>query len=118
MLFSGSPIKRLLSGGRQLFIRPNETRRRLGGRRGLGLWRIHVGSVGGDHDSRSRPPSTAGLCLSGYGFVDYLRRRAMGANRPDQASKLFEERFAVADLDGLMDLYEDRAVFTNAARRA
>jgi len=38
----------------------------------------------------------------------------MGANRPDQASKLFEERFAVADLDGLMDLYEDDAVFTNA----
>ena len=38
----------------------------------------------------------------------------MGANRPDQASKLFEERFAVADLDWLMDLYEDGAVFTNA----
>ena len=38
----------------------------------------------------------------------------MGANRPDQASKLCEERFAVADLDGLMDLYEDGAVFTNA----
>ena len=38
----------------------------------------------------------------------------MGANRPDQASKLFEERFAVADLDGLMELYEDGAVFTNA----
>ena len=35
-------------------------------------------------------------------------------NRPDHAGKLFEERFAVADLDGLMDLYEDGAVFTNA----
>jgi uncharacterized protein (TIGR02246 family) len=38
----------------------------------------------------------------------------MGASSPDEASKLFEERFAAADLDGLMDLYEDGAVFTNA----
>ena len=38
----------------------------------------------------------------------------MGASSPGQASKLFEERFAAADLDGLMDLYEDGAVFTNA----
>lgn len=38
----------------------------------------------------------------------------MGANRPGEASKLFEARFADGDLDGLMDLYEDAAVFTNA----
>ena len=38
----------------------------------------------------------------------------MGASRPDEASRLFEERFASSDLDGLMDLYEDFAVFTNA----
>ena len=38
----------------------------------------------------------------------------MGARRPDEASRLFEERFASSDLDGLMDLYEDGAVFTNA----
>ncbi len=38
----------------------------------------------------------------------------MGASRPDEASRLFEERFARSDLDGLMDLYEEGAVFTNA----
>jgi len=38
----------------------------------------------------------------------------MGASRPNEASRLFEERFASSDLDGLMDLYEDGAVFTNA----
>lgn len=38
----------------------------------------------------------------------------MGATQPGEASKLFEERFAAGDLDGLMDLYEDAAVFTNA----
>ena len=38
----------------------------------------------------------------------------MGADRPREASKLFEARFAAGDLDGLMDLYEDTAVFTNA----
>lgn len=38
----------------------------------------------------------------------------MGARRPQQASKLFEDRFAAGDLDGLMDLYEEGAVFTNA----
>ena len=38
----------------------------------------------------------------------------MGASRPDEASQLFEERFASSDLDGLMDLYEEGAVFTNA----
>jgi len=38
----------------------------------------------------------------------------MGASRPDEASRLFEERFASSDLDGLMDLYEEGAVFTNA----
>jgi ketosteroid isomerase-like protein len=38
----------------------------------------------------------------------------MGASRPGEASKLFEERFAAGDLDGLMDLYEDGAVFTKA----
>lgn len=37
-----------------------------------------------------------------------------GAPRPDAASKLFEERFAAGDLGGLMELYEDDAVFTNA----
>lgn len=38
----------------------------------------------------------------------------MGAERPGGASKLFEMLFAAGDLDGLMDLYEDAAVFTNA----
>ncbi len=38
----------------------------------------------------------------------------MGANRPSDAGKLFQERFASGDLDGLMELYEDGAVFTNA----
>ena len=38
----------------------------------------------------------------------------MGASRPNEASRLFEERFASSDLDGLMDLYEGGAVFTNA----
>ena len=38
----------------------------------------------------------------------------MGASRPNETSRLFEERFASSDLDGLMDLYEDGAVFTNA----
>ena len=38
----------------------------------------------------------------------------MGANRPGEASKLFEARFAAGDLDALMELYEDNAVFTNA----
>lgn len=38
----------------------------------------------------------------------------MGASRPDDASRLFEERFARSDLDGLMDLYEESAVFTRA----
>ena len=51
MLFSGSPIKCLLSGSRELFIWSYETRRRLSGRRGFGLWSIHVRIVGGGHDS-------------------------------------------------------------------
>lgn len=38
----------------------------------------------------------------------------MGADRPSEASKLFEALFAAGDLDGLMDLYEDAAVFANA----
>lgn len=38
----------------------------------------------------------------------------MGVDRPGEASKLFEELFAAGDLDGLMDLHEDAAVFTNA----
>ena len=38
----------------------------------------------------------------------------MGADRPGHAGKLFEELFAAGDLDGLMELYEDDAVFTNA----
>ena len=38
----------------------------------------------------------------------------MGASRPAEASRLFEERFASSDLDGLMELYEESAVFTNA----
>ena len=63
MLFSGSPIKRLLSGGRQLFIRSHETRRRLGGRCGLGLWSIHVRSVGGDNDSPRQTLTNAGQTL-------------------------------------------------------
>jgi ketosteroid isomerase-like protein len=38
----------------------------------------------------------------------------MGADQPGEASKLFEARFGAGDLDGLMELYEDQAVFTNA----
>ena len=38
----------------------------------------------------------------------------MGADHPGGASKLFETFFASGDLDGLMDLYEDAALFTNA----
>ena len=38
----------------------------------------------------------------------------MGADRPGHASKLFEARFGAGDLDGLMELYEHDAVFTNA----
>ena len=38
----------------------------------------------------------------------------MGADRPGHASKLFEAQFGAGDLDGLMELYEDDAVFTNA----
>lgn len=38
----------------------------------------------------------------------------MGATRPEEASKLFEARFGAGDLEGLMELYEDDAVFTNA----
>jgi uncharacterized protein (TIGR02246 family) len=38
----------------------------------------------------------------------------MGAIHPGEASKLFEARFAAGDLDGLMELYEEDAVFTNA----
>lgn len=38
----------------------------------------------------------------------------MAANQPGEASRLFEARFAAGDLDGLMELYEDDAVFTNA----
>ena len=36
----------------------------------------------------------------------------MGASHPQQAAKLFEERFAAGDLDGVIDLYEDGAVLT------
>ena len=35
----------------------------------------------------------------------------MGASSPADASKLFESMFAEGDLDGLMTLYEDEAVF-------
>jgi uncharacterized protein (TIGR02246 family) len=38
----------------------------------------------------------------------------VGAARPGEVGKLFEELFAAGDLDGLLDLYEDGAVFTNA----
>jgi ketosteroid isomerase-like protein len=38
----------------------------------------------------------------------------MGASSPDEASKLFEARFGAGDLDGLVELYEKDAVFTNA----
>ncbi|MDJ0923437.1 MAG: nuclear transport factor 2 family protein [Acidimicrobiia bacterium] len=38
----------------------------------------------------------------------------MGAIHPQQAGKLFEERFAAGDLDGVIDLYEDGAVFVTA----
>ena len=39
----------------------------------------------------------------------------VGADRPGEAGKLFEARFAAGDLDGLLSLYEDGAVFANAA---
>ena len=38
----------------------------------------------------------------------------MSAINPGEASKLFEARFAAGDIDGLMELYEEDAVFTNA----
>lgn len=38
----------------------------------------------------------------------------MGASRPGEVSKAFEASFGAGDLDGLMDLYEQDAVFTNA----
>ena len=38
----------------------------------------------------------------------------MGVRHPGDASKAFEARFAAGDLDGLMELYEHDAVFTNA----
>jgi len=38
----------------------------------------------------------------------------VSASQPGNASKLFEERFASGDIDGLMELYEEAAVFTNA----
>ena len=38
----------------------------------------------------------------------------MGVEQPGQASKTFEALFRGGDLDGLMDLYETDAVFTNA----
>lgn len=38
----------------------------------------------------------------------------MGVHHPDQAGKSFEARFAAGDLEGLMELYEPDAVFTNA----
>ena len=37
----------------------------------------------------------------------------MGARHPQQVGKLFEERFADSDLEGVLDLYEDGAVFTS-----
>ena len=37
----------------------------------------------------------------------------MGVERPGQASKTFEAKFGASDLDGLMELYETDAVFTN-----
>lgn len=38
----------------------------------------------------------------------------MGVRRPGEASKSFEALFGAGDLDGLMDLYEQDAVFTNS----
>jgi len=38
----------------------------------------------------------------------------MAANRPEEASKMFEVMFGAGDLDGLLGLYEEDAVFTNA----
>lgn len=38
----------------------------------------------------------------------------MGVRRPEEASKSFEALFGAGDVDGLMDLYEQDAVFTNA----
>jgi len=37
----------------------------------------------------------------------------MGVSQPGEASKSFEALFGAGDLDGLMDLYEQDAVFTN-----
>jgi ketosteroid isomerase-like protein len=38
----------------------------------------------------------------------------MSVDQPGQASRRFEALFRDGDLDGLMDLYEENAVFTNA----
>lgn len=38
----------------------------------------------------------------------------MGVEQPGQASKTFEALFRGGDLEGLMELYEEDAVFTNA----
>ena len=38
----------------------------------------------------------------------------MSVSRPEEAGKSFEALFGAGDLDGLMELYEQDAVFTNA----
>jgi len=44
-----------------------------------------------------------------------LVRRRLGVHRPGEASKHFEASFGAGDLEALMELYEQDAVFTNAS---
>ena len=50
--------------------------------------------------------------LGAYRRWNRSGRCVLGASHPQQVGKLFEERFAAGDLDGVMDLYEEGAVFT------
>lgn len=43
-----------------------------------------------------------------------MGRQEVVVERPEQASKSFEVLFGAGDLEGLMELYEADAVFTNA----
>jgi ketosteroid isomerase-like protein len=56
----------------------------------------------------------AGVGCLGVGSWNGWEEVEVGAARPGEVGKLFEELFAAGDLDGLLDLYEDGAVFTNA----
>ena len=51
------------------------------------------------------------LCPSRVPRSARVERIPMGAREPAEASRLFERYFADGDLDGLMSLYEEDAVF-------